>query len=216
MRRLVVGIAVVALMAGWGWAWGDPALTGPTGLVTVPTADTLGLLKWNVGASKVWTDDGPDESAIYANLGLLPRLEVGFTRLKPEGGDAETVLNAKFRVIGLPGRITLAVGAVDLTDQMDQSAYAVISHDLGAGVVSPKGQLTRPQLHVGYGGGQFDGLFGGVSVIVGGKADVMAEYDGDDFNMGVRWPIIPKVLVTAAAMDGLSDLALGVCLKSPW
>jgi hypothetical protein len=194
----------------------DPSLIGPTGLVTVPTADTLGLLQWNVGASNAWTDSGPDESAIYANLGLLPRLEVGFARLEPEDADAETVLNAKFRVISLPGKVSLAVGAIDLTDQIDRSVYAVVSHDLGAGIVSPKGQFTRPQLHVGVGGGQFDGIFGGVSVTVGGKANVMAEYDGEDMNVGVRWPIIPKVLVTAAALDSFSDLALGLCLKSPW
>ena len=216
MRRLLLGVAVVALIAVAAGASADPSLIGPTGLVTVPTADTLGLLQWNVGASNAWTESGPDESAIYANLGLLPRLEVGFARLEPEDADAETVLNAKFRVISLPGKVSLAVGAIDLTDQIDRSVYAVVSHDLGAGIVSPKGQLTRPQLHVGVGGGQFDGIFGGVSVTVGGKADAMAEYDGDDVNVGVRWPIIPKVLVTAAALDSFSDLALGLCLKSPW
>jgi hypothetical protein len=216
MRRLLLGVAVVALIAVAGVASADPSLIGPTGLVTVPTADTLGLLQWNVGASNAWTDSGPDESVIYANLGLLPRLEVGFARLEPEDADAETVLNAKFRVISLPGKVSLAVGAIDLTDQIDRSVYAVVSHDLGAGIVSPKGQFTRPQLHVGVGGGQFDGIFGGVSVTVGGKADVMAEYDGEDMNVGVRWPIIPKVLVTAAALDSFSDLALGLCLKSPW
>ena len=216
MRRLLLGVAVLALMAVAAVASADPSLIGPTGLVTVPTADTLGLLQWNVGASNAWTDSGPDESVIYANLGLLPRLEVGFARLEPEDADAETVLNAKFRVISLPGKVSLAVGAIDLTDQIDQSVYAVVSHDLGAGIVSPKGQFTKPRLHVGVGGGQFDGIFGGVSVTVGGKADVMAEYDGDDVNVGVRWPIIPKVLVTAAALDGFSDLALGLCLKSPW
>jgi hypothetical protein len=116
----------------------------------------------------------------------------------------------------MPGKITLAVGAFDLTDQIDRSVYAVVSHDLGAGILSPKGQFTKPQLHVGVGGGRLDGLFGGVSVTVGGKADVMAEYDSENLNLGVRWPLIPKVAVTAAALDGLDDLALGISLKSPW
>jgi len=216
VRRLLLGVTVFALMVGGAAAWADPSLVGPTGLVTVPTADTLGILQWNVGGANVWAGSGPDESVVYANIGLLPRLEIGFSRIEPEDGDAETLLNAKLRILGLPGKVTLAVGAVDLTDQIDQSAYVVLTHDLGAGIISPKGQFTKPQVHVGVGGGQFDGLFGGVSLTVSGKADVMAEYDGEDVNVGVRWPIIPKVSLTAAVLDGFDDLALGLSLKSPW
>jgi hypothetical protein len=217
VRRLLLAIAVLALSVSGSGAWGaDPSLLGPTGLLTVPTADTLGLLQWDVGVANVWAGDGPDTGIIYANIGLLPRLELGASRLSPENGEAETVLNAKYRVVGLPGKITLAVGAFDLTDQIDRSPYAVISHDLGAGIVSPRGQFTMPQLHLGVGGGRFDSIFGGVSVTVGGKADVMAEYDGSNVNLGVRWPLVPKVAVTAAALDGFDDLAVGVSLKSPW
>jgi hypothetical protein len=209
-------VAVLAVMIGAAAAYADSSLLGPTGLVTVPTADTLGILQWNVGGASVWAGSGPDESVVYANIGLLPRLEVGFSRIEPEDGDAETLLNAKLRIVGLPGKVTLAVGAVDLTDQIDRSAYVVLTHDLGAGIISPKGQFTKPQVHVGVGGGQLDGIFGGVSLTVSGKADVMAEYDGEDVNVGVRWPIIPKVSLTAAALDGFDDLALGLSLKSPW
>lgn len=216
MRRLIVLVAVLAVMIGAAAAYADSSLLGPTGLVTVPTADTLGILQWNVGGASVWAGSGPDESVVYANIGLLPRLEVGFSRIEPEDGDAETLLNAKLRIVGLPGKVTLAVGAVDLTDQIDRSAYVVLTHDLGAGIISPKGQFTKPQVHVGVGGGQLDGIFGGVSLTVSGKADVMAEYDGEDVNVGVRWPIIPKVSLTAAALDGFDDLALGLSLKSPW
>jgi hypothetical protein len=71
-------------------------------------------------------------------------------------------------------------------------------------------------LHVGVGGGQFDGLFGGVSVVVGGKADVMAEYDGEDFNLGVRWPVLPKVSLTAGTLRSFDDFALEASVSSPW
>lgn len=217
MRRLLLGVAVLALIIGASSAWGaEPSLIGPTGLLTVPTAETLGLLQWDVGAANVWANGGPDTSVIYANIGLLPRFELGVSRFKAEDAEAETLVNAKFRVVGLPGKITLAVGAFDLTDQIDRSPYAVVTHDLGAGIVSPRGQFTKPQLHIGIGGGRFDSIFGGVSVTVGGKADVMAEYDGSDVNLGVRWPLFPKVAVTAAALDGFDDLALGISVKSPW
>ncbi len=174
------------------------------------------MLQWNAGASNVWVDGGPDESHIYANVGLLPRLEIGATRQELEDQEAETVFNAKYTFLGLPGRIKLAAGMIDATDQLDRSAYVVLSHELGAGVVSPHGQFTMPMLHVGAGGGRFDGLFGGLSMVVGGKADVMAEYDGQDFNLGMRWPVIPKLSVTAAGLDAFDDFALGVSLQSPW
>jgi len=216
MRRLLLGVAVLALIVGASGAWADSSLLGPTGLVTIPTAETLGLLRWNVGGANIWAGSGPDESVVYANIGLLPRLELGFSRLEAEDAEAETVLNAKLRVVGMPGKITLAVGAFDLTDQIDRSVYAVVSHDLGAGILSPKGQFTKPQLHFGVGGGRFDGIFGGISVTVGGKADVMAEYDSENLNLGVRWPLVPKVAVTAAALDSFDDFSLGVALNSPW
>ena len=217
MRRLLLGVVVLVLSLGARGAWGgEPSLIGPTGMLLVPTAETLGLLQWDVGAANVWADSEPDTSAIYANVGLLPRLEVGFARLKAEEAGAETLLNAKFGVVGLAAKTALAVGGFDLTDQIDRSFYVVASHELGAGIISPKGRFTMPRLHVGVGGGRFDGIFGGLSVTVGGKADVMAEYDGEQVNLGVRWPLIPKVAVTAAALDGLGDLALGVSVRSPW
>jgi len=216
VRRLLAALALVSLVAGGTAAWAQPSLAGPTGLLRIPTADALGALQWNAGASNVWADGAPDESYVYANVGLLPKLEIGATRQEFEEEEAETVLNAKYRLLGLPGRITLAGGVIDITDQLDRSAYAVVSHELGAGIVSPQGQFTMPVLHVGVGGGRFDGLFGGLSVVVGGKADVMAEYDGQAFNVGARWPLIPKVSVTAASLDGFDDFALGVAARSPW
>ncbi len=217
MRRMLLGIAILVLCVGATAASGaEPSLLGPTGLIIIPTAETLGLLQWDAGVANVFAGSGPDTSVIFANIGLLPRLEIGASRLGPENADAETVFNAKLRVVGLPGKVTLAVGAFDLTDQIDQSPYVVLSHDLGAGIISPHGQFTKPQLHIGFGSGQFDGLFAGVDVTVGGKADAMAEYDGNEFNLGVRWPVVPKVAVTAAALDTFDDLALGISLNSPW
>ena len=216
MRRFCLWVAVLMLVVSTSVAWGSPSLLGPTGLLRVPTADALGMLQWNAGASNIWASGGPNESNLYANVGLLPRLEVGACRNEFEDLESETLLNAKYAFLKLPGEIALAGGVIDLTDQIDRSAYAVVSHELGAGVISPHGQFTMPRLHVGVGGGRFDGLFGGVSVVVGTKADVMAEYDGEDFNLGVRLPLIPKVELTAAAMNSFDDFGLGVAARSPW
>ena len=217
MRYLFAPVALILVFGVATCVAAQPSLIGPTGLVLTPTAETLGTAQWNAGATNIWTDSGSDESFIYANLGLLPRLEIGFTREELAEEAAETLLNAKLKIVGpLPGKLTLAAGGFDLTDQIDQSVYVVGTHDLGAGIISPHGQLTHPQVHVGLGSGRLEGLFGGVSVTYNAKTDLMAEYDGAGVNVGVRWALHPNFSVTAASLDGLGDFAANASVSSPW
>jgi hypothetical protein len=214
--RSITVIAVLALIAVPGGAWAGPSLVGPTGLLLVPTADVLGMSQWNAGGSAVWRDNDADVTVLYANVGLLPRLEVGFSHEDVRGAETETVVNAKYHVLGLPAQVSVAVGGMDLTDQIDRSAYAVASHDLGAGILNPRGLLTNPRVHAGVGSGRFDDIFAGFSVTVSDRAHVLAEYDGDDVNLGVRWPVLEKVEVTAALVNGIDDFAAGLSVSSPW
>ena len=66
MRRFLVAVALVSLIAGGASAWADPSLVGPTGLLRTPTAYTLGMLQWTAGATQVWAGSGPDEKAVVA------------------------------------------------------------------------------------------------------------------------------------------------------
>lgn len=217
MRRLALGAALTILLAVASAAYAAPSLIGPTGMLVVPTAEVLGMTQWNVGATAVRADDASDETVYYANLGLMPRLELGIARDKFEGGEAETLLNGKMNVLGpLPGQVTLAFGMVDITDQIDRTTYVVATHDLGAGVLTPRGRFTRPQVHLGVGSGRFDGLFGAFSVTVSGRTNAMIEYDGDDLNLGVCWPVLDSVGLTLASLDGFDDLAASVSASSPW
>jgi hypothetical protein len=216
VSRSMTVIAVLALIAVSGVAWAGPSLLGPTGLLVVPTADVLGMSQWSAGASAVWLDEDADATVLYANVGLLPRLEIGFSHEDVQGAATETIVNAKYRALGLPAQVTVSVGGMDLTDQIDRSAYAVASHDLGAGILNPRGLISNPRVHAGVGSGRFDDLFAGFSVTVSDRADVLAEYDGDDINLGVRWPVLEKVELTGAFVNGLDDFAAGVSMSSPW
>ncbi|UCC68213.1 MAG: hypothetical protein JSV79_14080 [Armatimonadota bacterium] len=217
MRRLPIAIAVMVLIAAPVGAWAGPSLVGPSGLVTIPTAEVLGMTEWNAGISELWIEDGENVSVVYANVGLMPRMEVGASREDFEAGEAETLVNAKLGLIrNVPGEVSLAVGMVDVTDQVDRTAYAVLSHTLGAGLMMRRGKVTSPQLHVGIGGGRFDGLFGGVSATLDGRMQVMAEYDGDDVNLAAIWPVAMNLTGTVAVLNGLDDLGVGLALSSPW
>ncbi len=217
MRRLFIAVVVIHLMAIASGAWAQPSLIGPSGLMRTPTAATLDALQFNVGISNVWADGGPDESYVCASIGLTSRLELGVTRAELEDLEAETLLNIKLRFLGpIPGKITLAAGAIDITDQLDQSGYLVLTHEVGAGAISSGEPFTHPQVHLGAGSGQLDGLFGGLSVTYAGKTDLMLEYDGREFNMGLRHVLVPRLWLSAAALDTFDDLALGLHLASPW
>jgi hypothetical protein len=175
------------------------------------------MTNWNVGVSAMQVEEGADESVLYANIGLLPRLEVGFTREDFKDTATETLVNAKLRLdLPVPGKLSLAAGAVDITDQIDRSMYVVATHELGAGLLPSPGRMTLPQVHVGIGGGRFDGLFAGISTIVDRRVQVMAEYDSDDFNFGARWTVAPNLDATVAAMSGLEDFGGGLALTRPW
>ncbi len=175
------------------------------------------MTQWNVGATALWVEEGDNVNVVYANAGLLPRLEIGVAREDFEEGEAETLVNAKLGLLHpIPGKISLAVGMIDITDQIDRSAYAVLSHTLGAGLLMRRGTVTSPRLHVGIGGGRFDGLFGGLSATVDGRVQVLAEYDGDDVNLAATWPVATNLTGTVAVLNGLDDLGAGLALSSPW
>jgi len=217
VRNIVIGVTVAALMALGGAAWGDASLFGPTGLLAIPTAEVLGMSQWDVGVSAMWIGDNNDANVLYGNVGLLPRLEGGAARTDFDQGEAETLLNAKLGLLhAIPGEVSLAVGVVDLTDQIDRSPYVVLSHTLGAGVLMRKGTVTSPQVHVGIGGGRFDGLFAGFSAMMNEQVKVMAEFDGDAFNLGATWPLGPNLTGTLAVLNDFDDLGAGLTLSSPW
>jgi hypothetical protein len=217
VRRVLTGVAVLVMVTLCASAWASPSLLGPTGLLKIPTADVLGIPEFSVGVTGMAADEPGNQTIVYGTIGLLPNLELGVARYDFEHAEAETTLNGKLRLLGpLPGKVTVAVGMDDITDQLDRSPYVVVSHTLGAGVITRLGQVTSPQIHVGIGGGRLDGLFAGISTTVEGRVALMADYDGNDFNFGARVPVAPHLDGTVAALDGLQDVAVGLSLSSPW
>ena len=215
-RCLVVVAMVCLILALSTGAWASASLLGPSGLLLIPTADSLGMAQWNVGGS-ILTEDGLDLNAVYANYGISNGFEIGAARVSPEHQDSETLLNVKYRLPQpVPVKLDWAVGMADITDQLDRTTYVVASHTFGAGLIPKNNLLSAPRLHLGIGNGQLDGLFGGVSATLGNHVDVMAEYDGSHLNLGARLPLAHHLDVTAAALDGLSDFGVGLTLSSPW
>ena len=217
MLRLCLACSVLFLATFCCAAHAAPSLLGPTGLILTPTADILGMTEFDIGVSGIRSDDNGNETVVYGNAGVLPELEVGLSQDRLEHEDSQTLVNAKLRLFQPPlGRFTLSAGMIDMTDQINRTSYVVLSHAIGAGVITRVGPVTLPQVHIGIGNGRLDRVFGGVSTVVGRRVEVMAEYDGNHVNVGARVPLALKFSATVAGLDGLRDIAAGVSFSSPW
>lgn len=188
-----------------------PTLFGYTGLVKIPTADALNEKEYHVGVFTLNLEEGADSTIYAASLGLAEGLEVGFARHSPEEGAGQTYVNAKYTFLqDSEAHPALAAGVTDLTDQVESSPYIVASKALWGRHETRFGEVGSVRVHLGIGGGSLDGLFGGISAALGDRLLLMAEYEGERVNLGLRLAIGEYIRIHGAALDGFDDVGLGV------
>lgn len=208
---LSLSCALLVLAVCIGTAAAAPSFFGYTGLIRIPTADSLDKEEYNAAAFAINVDEGADFTVYAANFGVIPELEVGFARVKPDEASGETWLNAKYAFAQETNQNpAIAGGVVDLTDETDTTAYIVVSKSFPRQYRTSLGEITSPRAHVGVGGGQLDGLFAGVSATLGDRFTLMVEYDSNDFNWGARLALAEEWRVHFGAFDGLDDVGLGI------
>jgi hypothetical protein len=204
---------------------GAQSLTGASGLVTIPTAHVRRDADASVGVHLVahrhhgyYVPDYQDRWGLvqFVSLGFLPSLEVDLRLTRPLGarnqGLGDRMASVRLRVLEEGRRRpALAVGAHDVVGTRLYSAtYVVASKEVRLAAIPGTWSLS-----MGYGGNvlglpirgeQFVGLFGGISVQPREWMTLMAEYDGEQPNAGVRVGPVRgfAVLVAAQNMDALS------------
>jgi hypothetical protein len=202
-------VAVVALLASSALA--APSFFGYSGLIRIPTAEALDEGDYNVALFTLEFEDGLDSNNWAANLGLKRNLEIGFSRLDPDEGSSETWINGKYRFAPETGaNPAVAVGVVDLTNESNTTAYVVMSKVIGREYETAWGEITTPQVHLGAGGGQLEGVFGGVSAVLGERLMLMLEHDSEALNWGARLAITPELRLHFGALDGWDQIGLGI------
>jgi hypothetical protein len=204
MFGILFCLILVAAPAGAG-----PSFQGYSGLINIPTADSLDAGEYNFAGFLV---EGDKNAAVgAANAGLLAGLEMGVTYEKKEGERGETLINGKYNFMSeglvLP---EMAVGVADISDQLDMSPYFVMSKSITGPLNVLHKEIINPRLHLGVGSGRFDGVFGGVSVGLGKIASLMAEYDSKKMNAGLRFTVSPSVQLHIAGMNDFKDFAVGL------
>lgn len=183
--RYMYGLFTLALALGLATAASAvPTLLGPTGFLVTPTAETLQANDFNF---MLYGIEHSNSTGYTLNYGVRPNLEVGFTRLPAQ----QTIINAKyaFQPEG-ESKVGLAFGAIDATDQVNASIYAVASTkfypgDLygvdnfhaNLGIAAGSDSRSPITLH---------GLFGGLSFDLAKLVTLMVEDDGSTINYGAR------------------------------
>jgi hypothetical protein len=212
MKKLVFSICIsvlaVLLVTGWAAA-AAPSFFGYTGLVAIPTADALDKGEYSAAGFAIDLENGVDSNVYTGNVGLAKLTEIGFARIKPDGAPGETFVNAKHEFqLETDAHPAIAAGVIDITGETESTAYVVISKSVRRGSGDQYGDIAAPRLHVGVGGGQLNGFFGGLSASLGARLLLMAEYDSSNINFGARLAITKELRLHGAMLDG-DDLALG-------
>lgn len=211
-RRFATMFLTVGILGlGSSGVLASPSLGGSTGLINVPSADTVPQNELSVGFH--FTDSRGQASLTY---GLLPNLELGVAaidRQKPKYG-TELYPFVKGQLI----RESRTEPGVAVGYEQGGSAYVAISRALDGG--------TR--LHGGLGTGRFGGLFGGIehtlnSVTVtrpGASRPpvtrLIGEYDGRGINVGVRLSLSPQFELQGGLLDvgGSSSVIIGASFST--
>lgn len=227
LRILAISCALMAAVACSALA--TPSFRGYTGLIKIPTADSLFKEQWNVG---VMTENVGEFNAndIFANYGIADNLEIGFNAFQragtldnngneftePSSGkeSRQTQLNAKYTFLQetctKPG---VAAGIIDITNAVDTTPYIVLSKSIGGGLTLFNGDITNFRGHIGIAGGQLSGVFVGASGYLGTNVELMFEWDTHFPNIGARFTFIPGLKLHAAWFDAFSSGNFGLGLS---
>jgi hypothetical protein len=195
------------------------ALPGTSGLVSVPTAAITADGDLTAGVNLVAphyheyygsTFEENVAQVRFATIGFLPFVEVGLRLTHMNGGVPQGIgdrmVSVRVRLVKEGERLpAVAVGAHDIVGtRLFHATYVVATKTIG----TPAGAAG---VTVGYGhdllglrakGRQFDGVFGGVSLAPRSWITLLAEYDGERPNAGVRLGPLHGVALLAALQNG--------------
>ena len=177
---LLAGILILVISSSAGAA---PSTSGSTGMIHVPTADSLRFGQFSAGYY-YWQDHGTGLVA----LGLPRGIEVSAASRRNEGLADTGIVNIKFNLnqeaLLYPA---VAIGVEDIEGRERRSVYGVLSKALPYGF----------RIHFGTGTGRFDGMFASLEKVLNPVSirknnsgfpvtSLIIEMDGTKMNYGAR------------------------------
>ncbi len=202
MRLRAAVLSLALLGAGLVYAAPPASPLGPTGLFTIPTADTLAPGAVNVNLYGYERSLG---ESYAANYGAFKGLEIGFAHIRQveqvvNPAVKTTIVNAKYEFLApaamKPG---IAVGALDITNSVNTDVYLVATEDIP---VTELYGIDGLRAHLGLAAGgnkntavPLSGFFGAVELDAFNMATVSVEHDGTALNAGLRLAPLPGLSV---------------------
>ncbi len=205
---LVLVVAVPALAqddAETAVCTSAPSVLGLTGAVITPTTELPPVKGLNVGYH--WVDNTLDASA-KVNAAPIPKVEIGALWWDPvaAGVDEELIFNAKYLFVEEDEKNpAVAAGVIDLSDEIDQTWFGVVSKVFNAG-----GEVPITVNIGGASGDTIDGVFGSVKLALHEDVDVIGEYDSSELNFAVRVRPYKDFTLDLLTVDNGTDREFGV------
>ena len=212
LLTLLTMIGLIITPAGAALGYG---VFGSTDLMATPSTTTLGPN--SVGFALNFIEG--DVTCFNLDYGLIPDLEIGLAVWdvdgeRPRRDNTYVTLRGKYRLLRETSSApALTVGIQDIGEEdLDASPYLVISKNLG------------PELNVdgylGVGGGEIDGIFGGLSKTFKispaqrgannlSQIQLILEFDSDNLNFASKFQIGPRAKINFGFYD-LENWVIGL------
>ncbi|MFC1517990.1 hypothetical protein ACFL5G_05590 [Candidatus Margulisiibacteriota bacterium] len=211
MKRL--GLFCLLLLLYTPIVLASPTVNGPTGLVTMPTAEGLRYKEFNTGFNyippyhKGEEDDdgvlqGKDDHGVvnyYGNLGTLEGMELGFTG---RGGREGVFINLKYYLISdnSENPLGMAVGVQNLSSFYDTGVYMVASKQLNMNMGLHLGFLGRF-----YSGTSDTNMMFGMKYFLNENwalvLDTVGEQNVYGWNIGMHMQLGEEMILNMAALN---------------
>lgn len=179
-----------------------PSLLGPTGAIITPTTE-ISDRSYAIGYH--WLNDTFDSLA-KLNISPIERLEVGLTWIDPASStvDDQTVFHAKYLFAEEDDDSpAFTVGVWDLSDELDQTWYGVVSKRL-------EGEIPVIINVGGATGDIINGFFANATLRLTEDIDFLLEYDSEEVNFGLRARPYEGITLDAVSVDNGIDREFGV------
>jgi hypothetical protein len=209
MRRISLLVLCLVLLFSVANVTMAAGVLGPTDLMFTPTTSTLS--PGNLGIAVNFCEG--DLSFFNFDFGLTKDLELGIAAFHyPD--DTEFTVRGKFRLIREQGNNPgLAIGVQDL-GRDEISPYIVLSKNFSEADIDG---------YIGFGGGSFDGVFGGINKSFKlshsskssgqlSKIDLYLEADSHVLNIGTKLALSSKTKINFGLVD-MDRWMLGVTLN---
>lgn len=179
-----------------------PTVGGTTGLIIMPTAESLNYKEFNIGAdwsTSAVSNNGQVLWKYKANIGAFNGLELGFVGQNDREG---VFINMKYYLLSDNTKypLKMALGINNLTSYNKTDAYMVASKRLNSQYAG----------HFGFRADLADGktnasLMLGLEYFISDKMAWISDLDGEDskylINTGVRYAFHPNAMVSLYALN---------------